>query len=431
MNKPALLIIDDEQEILNALNRVLRKDFQLFLFADPILALEFYRDQPVPLILSDMRMPGMDGATLLGHISDINPNSKRFLLTGHADINLTVAAVNEGKISHYFAKPWDNYELMTELKNAFDVYMSEINSKKLLRINKEKNAKLALLNSSMELKITKSDKKLALASSKELKNFARLKKIFNTFVGIYANSIALHNQEYTKHNYRIAAQARFIAEQQGCDKILCFQIYIAGLLYEAGKLALPQTLLQHPYELLNHQDQSQFDSFYQLGADLISQVDELSYIVEIIKNIPVRYNNSGLSDNIEEHEIPLGSRILAIVINFDNLVIGRQTALPLSVVEAKIRLEKLSGNRLDPVLISKFSNMLTTLPKSLNDGTLEFAIDISQLHEGYILSQDIVNHSGQVLITSFTVITQSHINKIVEISTEHNEIFSIFIQSVS
>ena len=128
MSKPALLVIDDEKEVLNALNRALRKEFELSLFSDPIAALDFYRDTPTPLILSDMRMPTMDGATLLGHIRDINPISQRFLLTGHADMNLTATAVNEGTISHYFSKPWDNNTLIAELKNAFIVYLAEVNT---------------------------------------------------------------------------------------------------------------------------------------------------------------------------------------------------------------------------------------------------------------------------------------------------------------
>jgi len=429
MGKPALLVIDDEKEVLNALNRALRKEFELFLFSDPIAALEFYRDKPTPLILSDMRMPTMDGATLLGHISDINPSSKRFLLTGHADINLTVAAVNEGKISHYFAKPWDNTELDAELKHAFAVYLSESETKKLLRVNKEKNAKLSLLNSSMELEINKSKKKLELISTKEAKNFARLKKTFTTFVGIYANSIALHNEEYSQHNYRVAAHARYIAEQQGCDKLVSYQIYIAGLLYEAGKIALPQRLLKEPYEQLNHQEQSLFDGFYQTGADLLSEVDELSFVVEIIKHIPERYDGSGLPEHLVGDEIPLGSRILAMVTHFDNLVIGRQQTTPVSVTEAKQRLDKVAGSRFDPTLISIFLDMLTRLPGSNKTSTLEFPIDLMHLCEGLILTQDVVNSSSSVLLTKGTIIEQSHIDKLVEITNEHKEQFSLFIQS--
>jgi response regulator RpfG family c-di-GMP phosphodiesterase len=429
MSKPALLVIDDEKEVLNALNRALRKEFELFLFSDPIAALEFYRDKPTPLILCDMRMPTMDGATFLGHINDINPRSKRFLLTGHADINLTVAAVNEGKISHYFTKPWDNIELIAELKDAFTVYLSEFSTKKLLRTNKEKNAKLSLLNSSMELEINKSKKKLELISTKEAKSFARLKKTFNTFVGIYANSIALHNEEYSQHNYRVASHARYIAELQGCDKLLSYQVYIAGLLYEAGKIALPQTLLKEPYDQLTHQEQSLFDSFYQTGADLLSDVDELSYVIEIIKHIPEHYDGSGLPEHLAADDIPLGSRLLAIISYFDNLVIGRQQITVVSVTEAKQRLAKMAGNRFDPKLLSIYLDMLSTQPDSRIVSNLEFPVDLMQLYKGLILTQDVVNSSSSVLLTKGTIIEQSHIDKLVEISNERDEKLSLFIQN--
>jgi len=430
MGKPALLVVDDEKEVLNALNRALRKEFELYLFSDPESALEFYRDKPIPLVLSDMRMPIMDGATLLSRISEINPNSKRFLLTGHADINLTVAAVNEGKISHYFAKPWSNVELIGELKSAFSVYLSEMKSIKLLQINKERNAKLALLNSSMELEVNKSKQKLALVSSKEAKNFARLKKTFNTFVNIYANSIALHTEEGSQHSYRIAAHARYIAEKQDCDKLLSYQIYIAGLLYEAGKLALPQSLLKLPYDELNHQEQTLFDGFYQTGADLLSDVDELSFVVEIIKHIPELYNGSGLPEHLSGEDIPLGSRILAIVTYFDNLFIGRQTTAKISVTEAKQRLEKFCKSRLDPKLVSLYLTMLIEFPGGSKLGRLEFPIDLMQLREGLILAQDVINNSARVLLTKGTVIEQSHIDKLIKISNEQEEQFLVFIQSI-
>ncbi len=429
MSKPALLVIDDEKEVLNALNRALRKEFELFLFSDPIAALEFYRDKPTPLVLSDMRMPTMDGATLLSHISEINPSSKRFLLTGHADINLTVAAVNEGKISHYFAKPWDNIELIAELKDAFTAYLTELSTKKLLRVNKEKNAKLSLLNTSMELEINKSKKKLDLISTKEANSFARLKKTFNTFVGIYANSIALHNEEYSQHNYRIASHARYIAELQGCDRLLSYQIYIAGLLYEAGKIALPQQLLREPYDQLNHQEQSLFDGFYQTGADLLSDVDELSFVVEIIKHIPERYDGSGLPEHLIGEDIPLGSRILAIIIYFDNLVIGRQQIAPVSVTEAIQRVEKMAGSRFDPKLLLIYLDMLSSQSNKSMPNNLERPVDLMQLCEGVILTQDVVNSVSSVLLTKGTIIEQSHIDKLIEISNEREEQFSLFIQN--
>jgi len=128
MSKPELLILDDEKEVLNALNRVLRRDFGLHLFSDPYQALAFYESSPVPLIISDMRMPIMDGATFLARISKLHHISKRFLLTGHAGINLMEAAVNEGDILHYFTKPWDNIELISTLKSFYNLYINDISS---------------------------------------------------------------------------------------------------------------------------------------------------------------------------------------------------------------------------------------------------------------------------------------------------------------
>ena len=211
MDKPSLLILDDEKEVLNALNRVLRKHFQLYLFSDANEAIGFYQDNPnIPLILTDMRMPVMDGATFLGKIIDINPHCKRFLLTGHADINLTVTAVNEGKICHYFSKPWDNGELIAELTSAYQLYLNERKTKQLLKINLAKNAELSLINSSLELETNKSQKKLQLISAREANGFVRLKKTFSTFIDIYAETICLHNQVVTRHNFRVADHARLI-----------------------------------------------------------------------------------------------------------------------------------------------------------------------------------------------------------------------------
>jgi len=126
MSKPELLILDDEEEVLSALNRVLRHDFQIFLFSDPHKALDFFEENPVPLVVSDMRMPVMDGTTFLARISELNSKSKKFILTGHADINETETAATGEMVFRHFEKPWDNGELISELKVAHKLYLAEM-----------------------------------------------------------------------------------------------------------------------------------------------------------------------------------------------------------------------------------------------------------------------------------------------------------------
>jgi len=427
MNKPELLIVDDEEEVINALKRVLRKDYELHLFSNPLLALEFFQSNPVPLVISDMRMPDMDGATFLAKIADISHRSKRFLLTGHADINLTVSAVNEGKISHYFAKPWDNGELILELKLAYELYTSEIKSKNLLRENIEKNAELSLLNDALELEVDKGNQKLELLSYKEAKNFVRLKKTFSTFIELNADIISLHTQDKSRHNYRVAAQARIIAENFGCGKLEVFQIYIAGLLYEIGKLQLPQSLLSVPIDNLNQQEKTLFNSFYHQGYELLQKITELSNVAHIIKYIPEHYNGLGVPEHLAEEEIPLGSRILSAISTFDNLVIGRETRAAVSVIEAKHRMIKLSKSVFDPLVVDHFIKLLELMPKA-SEGSVEYAVNVAQLQVGYVLAQDLMNINENVLLTKNTTLESHHIDKLKELELEHKNSFILFIQ---
>jgi response regulator RpfG family c-di-GMP phosphodiesterase len=428
MDKPSLLILDDEREVLNALNRVLRKHFQLFLFSDANEAIGFYQDNPnIPLILTDMRMPIMDGATFLGKIIDINPHCKRFLLTGHADINLTVTAVNEGKISHYFSKPWDNQELITELNSAYELFINEKKTQQLLKINLAKNAKLSLINSSLELETNKNQKKLQLISDREANSFVRLKKTFSTFIDIYAETICLHNQDISRHNFRIAAHARLIAEQQLCDKLTTFQIYIAGLLYEAGKLALNQDILSKPIDVLSQHDKNLYSGFYQKSYQLIKKIDELTFVAEIIKHIPENYNGSAAPGHLSEEDIPLGSRILAIVSMYDNLLNGRQLTKKASTSEAKFRIKELSGSIFDPALVNQYLEILDERPRP-NEGNVDYLLNTVDLSPGLILTKDILNTDGKPMLTKGTGLEQHHIEKLIEIEKEQAEIFFIYVK---
>ena len=369
----------------------------------------------------------MNGASFLAKIADINPRSKRFLLTGHADIEATVAAVNEGKIVHYFAKPWDSVELIEELKNSYEMYLSELKTKKLLKQNVEKNAELSLINSSLELEISKNQQKLELISLSESKTFSRLKKTFSNFIEIIAQAASLHTQDQTKHNFRVAAHSRIIAEQLNCDKLTTFQIYILGLVYETGKLNLEQSILAKPIELLTTQERNQYDSFYQYGADTLSKVDELANVANMLKHIPENYNGTGTPEHLVGEDIPLGSRIVAIASAFDNYIIGRQTQAPISVIEADKRLRELSGKLFDKKIVNLYLKLLEEKPKP-SEGEIEYPTNVSQIQEGQILSKDIVNREGHILLTAGTTFEAQHIEKLLEIQNEHDEFFIVFVR---
>ncbi len=119
VRKPAVLLVDDEESILNSLRRLLRSQPYEILLADSgAKALEILKERPVDLVMTDARMPNMDGATLLAEIRKLYPSTLRILLTGYADVDMMTKAINEGQLYRYLSKPWNDEELVQALRQA-------------------------------------------------------------------------------------------------------------------------------------------------------------------------------------------------------------------------------------------------------------------------------------------------------------------------
>ena len=137
MTTPArkILIVDDEENVRNALRRSLRKEgYELFFAADPTEALELLAKQPVDLVLSDHLMPNMTGLELLKVVRDRYPNCMRMILTGHADMQTAIDAINHGEIYRFLTKPWDDIDLKVTLHLAFEQLDLERENRRLLAV---------------------------------------------------------------------------------------------------------------------------------------------------------------------------------------------------------------------------------------------------------------------------------------------------------
>lgn len=118
--KIQLLLVDDEENILNALYRIFRDDpsYEITIAHSAQDALQKISSIPVDIVISDQRMPGMGGAELLQEIRNRYPDSIRFLLSGYADVEAIISAINEGDIYRFVKKPWNNEELKNLVKGA-------------------------------------------------------------------------------------------------------------------------------------------------------------------------------------------------------------------------------------------------------------------------------------------------------------------------
>jgi len=119
---PTLLLVDDEPDLLLSLEGLLRQKFQLHTAEDAVAALKIVDAEDIQIVMSDQRMPGMMGDALLAEIANRSPTTIRILLTGYADIQDVIRALNTGGLFRYLTKPWDLDELLDVLNEASDLY---------------------------------------------------------------------------------------------------------------------------------------------------------------------------------------------------------------------------------------------------------------------------------------------------------------------
>lgn len=142
-NKISILYVDDELNNLISFKAVFRIKYNVFTAISGEEAIKILRNNLINIIITDQRMPHMTGVEFLESILDEFPDPIRILLTGYADMNAVIDAVNKGKIFHYLSKPWNEEELDITINRAFDVYKKQLEER-------EMNHKLSLSNEQLE-----------------------------------------------------------------------------------------------------------------------------------------------------------------------------------------------------------------------------------------------------------------------------------------
>jgi len=142
-NKINILYVDDELNNLMSFKAVFRTKYNVLTAISGEDAKKILQSNEINIIITDQRMPKMTGVEFLESILGDYPDPIRILLTGYADMNAVVDAINKGKIFHYLTKPWNEEELDEAIKRAYEVYKSKLEEK-------ETNFKLSVSNEPLE-----------------------------------------------------------------------------------------------------------------------------------------------------------------------------------------------------------------------------------------------------------------------------------------
>ena len=182
MKKQSILIVDDQQEILNTLERLFKPDYLVFTASSGAGALEILKENDVAVILSDQRMPRMDGVSFLKATIADHPDTMRLLITGYADIEATIEAVNEASIYQYISKPFEPEDLQNIVAHAVDHYLlvkkNQSLQDDLAKANKQLYSEKEALQHQVEKQLDLGN--LIGNSPKMLEVFKLVKKVMNT-----------------------------------------------------------------------------------------------------------------------------------------------------------------------------------------------------------------------------------------------------------
>jgi response regulator RpfG family c-di-GMP phosphodiesterase len=182
-----LLFVDDEPSILSALRRLFRPTGHRVLTAESGSAgLEILQREAVQLVISDMRMPQMDGSEFLERARAIQPRATRILLTGYADVGSTIEAINRGETFRCIAKPWDDKDILLVVRHALERRALERENARLLDLTRRQNADLQKLNAGLEDQVAERTAAMKDALRELEQTRGALKKTFLTTVRVLA-----------------------------------------------------------------------------------------------------------------------------------------------------------------------------------------------------------------------------------------------------
>ena len=306
-----ILCVDDEANILSSLGRLFHHEpFRTLTAASGAEGLEILkRTENVGLILSDFRMPEMNGAAFLQAAALIAPDSYRMILTGYADTNAAIAAINEGGASRFLTKPFTNKELLQIVQDGLGRYRLILENRRLTAVVSGLNEELAQWNDNL--------KKRVLLQTSQLRTQLEIQKARSgefsaVVVRTYADILGQRNPWITRHSRMVATLADQITENLGLGYQLREDIRVAALLHDIGLLGMSDRFLTKRMMLMSTEDLEEYRSHSVRGEAAVAGMELLREVGLYIRHHHEAFDGGGYPDGLAGEEISLGGRVIAL-----------------------------------------------------------------------------------------------------------------------
>lgn len=406
----SILFVDDEENILSSLRRLFRSsEYQISVASSGADALAIMEQQNIDLVVSDMRMPQMNGAELLEIIQQRWPETMRILLTGYSDIRMTIDAINKGNIYRYISKPWDDDEILLTVRQALERKGLEREKHRLEALALKQNEELKQLNATLEARVQQRTEEVHQTMGFLEVAHKQLKESFLTSIKVFSGLIELRERSLAGHSRRVADMARALGKRLQVGEQELQDIFIAGLLHDIGKIGVHDKVLVKPFIMLVGEEREEAMRHPVTGQAVLMGLEPLHGAAKLIRSHHERFDGMGYPDGLAGESIPLGARVLAVANDFDAVQIGTQLSKRLSETEAVEYILDGRAKRYDPLVVDAFKQMMGG---KASEGYEVVGLKSDKLQPGMVLARDIVSKEGVMLLARDYVLSAAIIDQI-------------------
>ncbi len=342
-----IAFVDDEELVLGTLSRIFENEpYEVYTFDAPSKAVEAMEQHSFCVVVSDQMMPEMDGTEFLGQIRDRWPDTVRILMTGYAETETVIRAINQGSVFRFVTKPWEIRELRQIVNDAFHQYRLVSEHRELTRLTEEQNRELLELNQSLEKRVQDRTRQLR-DNEEELKNtLSQLRLSLEATIQALAATAEARDPYTAGHQRRVADLSRAIAQKMGLSHDQVDGVRMAGSIHDLGKIYVPSEILNKPGKIRP----SEFElvkSHPEVGHEILQNIAFPWPVAEIEIQHHERLDGSGYPNGLKGDEIILEARIVAVADVVESMSSHRPYRPALGIDEALAEIKNGSGKLFD------------------------------------------------------------------------------------
>lgn len=423
-----VLTVDDEPSILSAMRRFLRlHGISCVQATSGKAGLQMLKTHDIDLVISDMRMPEMDGAEFLEKVKQHDPDVMRILLTGYSDIDSTIEAINRGSIHRYLTKPWDEQELILAIRDA-------LNRRQLVRENEElrtrladQNVQLRDANTTLEARVAERTAELVQINEMLESAYTDLDDTCIAAFNVLSGLVDLRCND-AGHSRRVAEVSKEVALRLGMSEKEARDVYLAGLVHDIGMIGYPDEMLSKVESAYTPDETKRHQRHTLEGETALMAMKNFGAVTKIVRQHHERVDGKGFPDGLAGGNICLGARILAATSVLDQLhhgALGDQRHRDDAACEMILGA---AGTRFDRSVAETLVKVWQEMQVAAQ---ADVEIDALDLKVGMVLARDLLSGTGAVLLASGFIFDEKVVAQVTGYAKRQDVRMALWIRSIS